>query len=158
MPAGALRRAAPSGVSACTYAYVPSEQRESNVVEKGIRVLLRYVVIAAARLEVVVGAVILLAPAQMSVLLFGGEPGTVGVLFARFAAVGLLGLGIACRPLQGRSDGGTLRGLLAFNVGMTVLLAWVAVATVYRGILIWPATVLHGVIAVALGQRMRSTT
>jgi hypothetical protein len=117
---------------------------------------LRYVEIAAAWLEVVVGALLIVVPEVVSVWLLGAKPAAIGVLFARFGGVGLFGLGIACLPPSGPSNGRSLRGLFIFNIGMTLLLAWVAIATVYRGILVWPATVLHGAIAAALLQRLRA--
>ena len=64
--------------------------------------------------------------------------------------IGLLALGIACLPSTEGPRRNSVIGLCAFNVGMTILLAWAALATTHRGVLLWPATVLHAVIAAAL--------
>ena len=111
----------------------------------------RFVIMAAACLEIVVGAIFLAAPDLPCRLLFAVAPEGVAIPLARFAGVALLGLGIACLPskLAGSSRGAVL-GLLAFNVGATVFFAWVAVATGFRGLLLWPVVILHAVIAIAL--------
>jgi hypothetical protein len=119
---------------------------------------LRQVIVAAAWLEVLVGGLILFVPELFSLLLFGGRPDATGVLLTRFAGIGLLALGIACLPLQGESGRGSVRGLVVFNIGVALFLACAAIATAHRGILIWPATVLHAAIAAALLLRMRGNT
>jgi hypothetical protein len=41
-------------------------------------------------------------------------------------------------------------GLFAYNFGTAMLASWVGLATSFRGILLWPAAVLHAVIAAVL--------
>ena len=117
--------------------------------------LQRSVVMAAAWLEVVAGAVFVAAPKITCWLLFAVNPEGVGIVLTRFAGVGLFALGIACLPstVSGPRRS-AVQGLFAFNAGMAVLLAWVGVATTLRGMLLWPGMVLHAVIAAALLQQL----
>src|SRR5262245_10890608 len=116
----------------------------------------RTAVIMAAWLEIIVGASLLLAPNVLSQFLFGAAPEGVGVPFARFAGIALLGLGISSMPsnLAGTRQY-AVRGLLVFNIGVTIFLAWVAVATTFRGVILWPVVILHAVISIALALSLR---
>ena len=109
------------------------------------------VVMAASLLEIVVGMTFIAVPDIPCRLLFAATPESLGIPLARFAGVGLLGLGIACLPSKrAEPNRGAVLGLLAFNVGAAIFFAWVAAATSFRGFLLWPAAVLHAVIAAAL--------
>jgi hypothetical protein len=112
--------------------------------------LQRSIVVAAAWLEILVGAIVLAAPDVPCQLLFAAKAEGAGMPLARFAGVGLIGLGIACLPSTAAGSRQSVRGLFAFNVGVAALFAWVAVATTLRGSLLWPGATLHGVIAAAL--------
>ena len=111
----------------------------------------KYVVSVAAWLEILVGAALLITPDAVSQLLFGGPADGIGMPWARFAGVGLFGLGVSCARTASagpRSDAAL--GLLVFNLVMAALLAWLGFATSFRGILLWPGAIAHAVITVAL--------
>ena len=118
--------------------------------------LQRSIVMAAAWLEIIVGAVLVAVPDLLCVLLFAMKPEGVGVSLARFAGVGLLGLGIACLPSTATGSRQGVVGLFAFNVGVAILLVWVGVTTVH-GPLLWPVVILHAAIAIALTQQLLTT-
>src|SRR5215467_4174831 len=103
----------------------------------------RVVVGAAASLEIIVGALFLTVPAVPCLLLFGARPESIGVPLGRFAGIALVALGIACLRQ-------VVLGLFAFNLAAAVLFAWVGVAGVLHGLLLWPAVILHISIGVAL--------
>jgi len=111
----------------------------------------RFVVGAAAWLEVIVGALFLTVPDVPCLLLFGAKPEAIGMPLGRFAGIALVGLGIACLPSR---DAGSRRnvvlGLFAFNGGVATLFACVGVASALHGFLLWPAVILHTIIAGAL--------
>jgi hypothetical protein len=111
----------------------------------------RFVVKVAAGLEVVVGIIFLTAPDIPCRLLFAATPEGLGILLGRFAGIALVALGITCliSAAPGPLRSGAL-GLLVFNVGATFFFAWVAVATAFRGSLLWPVVVLHAILAAAL--------
>ena len=115
----------------------------------------RYIVKAAACLEIVVGAVFLTAPDIPCVLLFGANPDNIGTPLARWVGVSLFALGIACLPSKaGESHRTAVLGLFLFNAGVTILFAYVGVASALHGFLLWPAVILHGIIAGALLPRL----
>jgi hypothetical protein len=109
------------------------------------------VVKVAAWLEIIVGATLVVALNVASQLLFATAPEGVGTPIGRFAGIGLFALGIAgLGSTNTGSRGSAALGLLVFNAGAAILLAWVAIGTAFRGVLLWPAVVLHAVLACAL--------
>ena len=119
--------------------------------------LQRFVVVAAAWLEIVVGASFVAVPDLLCVLLFAAKPEGIALPLARFAGLGLLALGIACLPSTATGSSRGVVGLFVFNVGVTILLAWVGVEMTIHGFLLWPVAILHGVIATALLQQLLTT-
>src|SRR5579864_2009443 len=111
----------------------------------------RYVVKAAAGFEVVVGVIFLTAPDVPCRLLFATRPEGIGIPLGRFAGVALVALGTVCL-ISGAAEPRRIaaQSLLVFNVGATIFLAWVAVATAFRGPLLWPGVILHAIISAAL--------
>jgi hypothetical protein len=113
--------------------------------------LQKSVVMTAAWLEIVAGAALLLALDIACRLLFGATPEGMSRPLGRFAGVALVALGVACLPSGSVGPRrSAVQGLLIYNVGVAILLVWVGVATTLSGVLLWPAVILHGVIAVAL--------
>jgi hypothetical protein len=113
--------------------------------------LQKSVVTAAAWIEILAGAALLTVLDIACRLLFAATPEGLGRPIGRFAGIALLAFGIACLPSRvAGSRSGAVKGLLAYNVGVTILLSWVGIATMFRGVLLWPAVVLHAVIAIAL--------
>jgi hypothetical protein len=109
------------------------------------------IVIAAAWLEILVGVVFIMAPNIPCTLLFDANPEGIGGPLARWVGVSLFALGVACLP-SGRSELRRLAvlGLLAFNVGLAILLAFVGATAPMHGFLLWPGVILHSLISVAL--------
>jgi len=111
----------------------------------------RFVVGASAWLEIIVGALFLTVPDVPCLLLFGVKPDAIGMPLGRFAGIALVALGITCLPSR---DAGSRRSvvldLFAFNVGVAILFAWVGVTSALHGFLLWPAVILHTIIAWAL--------
>src|SRR5215472_423590 len=111
----------------------------------------RLVVGAAAWLEIIVGAFFLTLPDVPSLLLFGAEPDAIGMLLGRFAGIALVALGLACLPSRDtESRRNVVLGLFAFNAGVAILFAYVGFASALHGFLLWPAVILHAIIAGAL--------
>lgn len=109
------------------------------------------VVKVAAWLEIIVGATLVVALDVASQLLFATAPEGVGAPMGRFAGIALFALGVAGLGSTKPGLGGSAAlGLLVFNTGAAIFLAWVAVGTRFRGVLLWPAVVLHAVIACGL--------
>jgi len=103
-------------------------------------ILQKNIVMVAAWLEIVVGASFVAALDVPCRLLFAVMPEGVAIPLARLAGVALVALGISCLPSKAAVPRRSAAlGLLIFNFGATILLAWVAVATPFRGFLVWPA-------------------
>ena len=117
----------------------------------------RYVVMAAAWLEIIVGVSFIARPDLPCVLLFAAKPEGIGIPVARFAGFGLLALGIACLPSTATASRRGVAGLFVFNVGVTILFAWLAIATTFHGLLLWPVVILHAAIAAALAPQLLTT-
>jgi hypothetical protein len=116
------------------------------------------VAMVAAWLEIVAGAALLTVPDVSCLLVFGVKPEDLGTVLARFAGIALVALGTAClHSTTAGSPRSAILGLLVFNVGVAILLAWVGVVTTLHGFLLWPAVILHTVIAVALLPQLRTT-
>lgn len=109
----------------------------------------------AAWVEIIVGVSFLFVPNAQSQLIYGATPEGIGDLWARFAGIALIGLGLACLPsnLAGTRQG--VRGLLVFNIGATIFFAWVALATTFQGVVLWPVVILHAVLTVVLARALR---
>jgi hypothetical protein len=110
----------------------------------------KYIVRAAASLEIGTGIGLMLLPQFLSMLLFGAPLEGAGVPVARFAGLVLLALGIACLSPAEPSGRGAVSGLFVYNVGAAILFIWLGLATALHGILLWPAAILHAGIGAAL--------
>ena len=103
---------------------------------------------AASWLEIIVGAALMLSVSLLSRLLFASAPESVGGPLGRVAVIAIVALGIASlRSTEVGLRGRAALGLLIYNAGVAIFFAWVAVATMFRGVLLWPAVILHTVIA-----------
>jgi len=118
----------------------------------------RYVVKAAAWLEIVVGVIFVVAPDIPCILLFDAKPENIGRPLSRWVGVSLFALGFASLPSKtGESHRSAVLGLFLFNAGLTILLAWVGAVASVHGFMLWPVVILHAAIAVALLPQLRST-
>jgi hypothetical protein len=117
----------------------------------------KYIVKAAAWLEIAVGVGLIVAPDLASRLLFAVGLEGPGVPVARFAGIGLLALGWTCLSTSEGSPRGAVWGLYVFNAAATILFVWVGLATTLHGVLLWPAAILHAGIAAGLVPGLRRT-
>ena len=113
---------------------------------------LRKVLIFAAAVEVGTGLVLVIDPAIVVSLLLGAEVSSPGTQIARVFGIALLALGLACWPGRPRTqnDAPAFRGMLLYNAGISLYLAYLATVRHMGGFLLWPAVVVHGVVAALL--------
>jgi hypothetical protein len=96
--------------------------------------------------EAATGVALLIVPSLVGQLLLG-EPFTgVAIPVARVAGIALIGLGITCWP------GPPLIGMLTYSAAVTLYLAYLGLAGGFGGVLLWPAVVLHLVLATLLAR------
>ena len=112
-------------------------------------------------IEVVTGLALLFAPAVPLELLLGvrqSVPET--MLVSRVAGAALLALGIAswCGGSSDRNPAllGLLAGLLAYDASVAAILVYAAVDLNLDGVALWPAVVLHSVMAAWCGLCLSS--
>lgn len=107
----------------------------------------------AAWFEILVGASFFLVPEAQTQLLFGATLEGTGVLFARFSGIALIALGIACLPSKhSETHHVAVRVLLVFNIAVAIYFAWIALATTFRGVMLWPVVIMHAVLAISLAR------
>jgi hypothetical protein len=89
----------------------------------------------SAVVEVGTALVLIFDPAFIVALLLGASVSGIGIPLGRCFGVALLALGFAAWPGRSRTDGG---------------------ASAFRAMLLWPAVVLHAVVALLLGWTRRN--
>jgi hypothetical protein len=101
----------------------------------------------AAIAEAATGLALLVVPSLVGSLLLGVELTGVAIPIACVLGIALIALGVACWP--GRT---ALCGMLTYSAMATAFLAYLGIRGHWVGPLLWPAVVLHGVIAILLGR------
>jgi hypothetical protein len=109
---------------------------------------MRWVLVLAAVGESATGAALLLVPSLVGHLLLGAELTGIAVNLARVAGIALIGLGVACWP------GPPRLGMLIYSAAVALYLAYIGVTVVSTGMLLWPAVVLHAIIAALLVREL----
>jgi hypothetical protein len=104
----------------------------------------------AALVEVGTGAMLLAYPTIVVQLLFAAEVSGSGVVISRLAGIALIGLGTACWP--GADTRRAFYGMETYNVLAILYLAYIGVLGESVGLLLWPAVVVHAVLAALLGR------
>jgi hypothetical protein len=103
--------------------------------------------LSVAMAETAAGVSLLVMPAVVFVLLLGSPQISVETsLIARLAGVALLALGVAswiARFDELSAQRGLLIGILVYNVGASILLAYASVFLDGDGILLWPVVAFH---------------
>lgn len=96
--------------------------------------------------EAALGAALLVAPSLVGQLMLGTALTGIAVPVARVAGIALIGLGIACWP------GPPRLGMLTYLALSALYLAYVGFADGSSGPLLWPAVVLHAILAALLAR------
>jgi len=116
--------------------------------------------IAIAAIEVVAGLALLSCPSFTVALLIGsGLDNSAAVTLGRVAGAALSALGLICwlarDDTHSRAAGGLVVTMLLYNVAVAAILAFAGLGFGLRGIALWPAVVLHTVMAVWCGACLR---
>ena len=110
----------------------------------GVTGVMKRVLLLAAVSEAATGVALLIVPSLVGRLLLGEELTGIAIPVARVAGLALIALGVACWP------GTPLVGMLTYSAAVTLYLAYVGFADGLRGILLWPAVVLHMILTALL--------
>lgn len=114
--------------------------------------LLARILAFASVTEICTGLVLMLDPALVAKLLLGVDATGLAILFGRCFGVSLLALGLACWPDRQTGEVSTAAGgaMLAYNTLIAAYLAYLGTVDHLAGMLLWPAVVLHAVVALLL--------
>ena len=108
---------------------------------------------AAAGLEIVTGAGLVVAPSLLARLLFGSEMNPSGDLVGRISGLVMVCLAFGCWPrvFEGE-DRQALTPLLVLSLLATVFLMYVGIGRVNVGVLLWPAAAAHLILTILLAR------
>jgi len=110
-----------------------------------------------AGVEAATGLALVALPSFVARLLLGEELAGTGAVVARCFGVTLLSLALAVWPRVGAATRQPARAMLFYNAALALYLAWLGTAGHLGGPLLWPAAVLHGVVALLLAASLRAT-
>ena len=99
--------------------------------------------------EAATGVALLIVPALVGRLLFGGELSGVAIPVARVAGIGLFSLGLACWPGKEATRTASL-AMLTYNFLVALYFLYLGLYGEWVGVLLWPAAVLHGIVTILL--------
>ncbi|WP_202310360.1 hypothetical protein [Mesorhizobium sp. L-8-10] len=105
---------------------------------------MKHVLMIAAVAEMATGLALIVAPSMVGQLLLGVPLAEPAATVAGVLGLALLGLGAACWP------GPPRLGMLFYSALVTLYLAYAGFSPLPTGPLLWPAVVLHGVLAILL--------
>lgn len=110
------------------------------------------VVAFSAATEGVTGVASLLAPSVVVQLLLGADLPGIGPVVVRCFGIALMALGIACWPGDTHTEPSMqgLRAMVFYNAMIAGFLGYAGAVAHLGGPLLWPAVVLHAIVAVLL--------
>jgi hypothetical protein len=105
-----------------------------------------------AIIETATGLGLIAVPSVVVRLLLGAEISGASIPLARVAGAALLALGVACwlarDDTQSRAARGLVVAMLMYNIPATAVLAFAGIGLGLHGVVLWPAVVLHAVMAI----------
>src|SRR5881397_2494135 len=105
-----------------------------------------------ATIEAATGLALIAVPAIVVRLLLGAEISGASIPLGRVAGAALLALGVACwlarDDTQSRAARGLAVAMLMYNIPATAILAFAGIGLRLHGVALWPAVVLHAVMAI----------
>jgi len=115
-------------------------------------------VAAAAGLELLTGAGLMVAPSVIAFLLFGSEMNASGNAAGRIAGLVMVCLALACWPRGSEArHSQALAPLIALSFVAALYLTVVGLAGATVGALLWPAAALHLTLAILLARDFLSS-
>ena len=117
--------------------------------------------IVTALLEAGTGIALLVAPSLTVELLLGtGLSSPQSLVLGRVAGAALISIGVACwlarKAERGDAQTGLVTGMLIYNVAVPVLLIYALIASGMYGIALFPAGILHLMLAIWCVACLRS--
>lgn len=109
--------------------------------------------------EIGTGVIVSIVPAFVVKLLFGLDVSADATVLARCFGIALVSLSLACWPGQRvDSNSSAFRGMLTYNALIALFVGYLGAFEHLNGLLLWPAVVLHGIVAAMLVWSLRERT
>jgi hypothetical protein len=110
---------------------------------------MKRVLVFAAVSEAATGVALLIVPSLVGQLLLGAELTGSAMAVARVAGIALIALGLACWPGNDAASSlsRALRAMFCYSLLATLYLAYLGISGEAVGILLWPAVVVHALLA-----------
>jgi hypothetical protein len=106
-----------------------------------------------AVVEATTGLVFMVSPSIVGQLVLGADVSGVATPLARVAGLVLLSFGLACWPGHGAtSHAPALRGMLSYNLLITLYLTYLGVGREWVGPFLWPVVALHAVLTLLFAR------
>lgn len=112
----------------------------------------RTLAITSAVVEITTAAALIANPSFVVHLLIGATVSDGGVAIGRVCGIGLLSLGLACWPSRAVVSAQAALALLTYNLLAAVYIGSLGFVGGFAGFLLWPACVLHALIALLLAR------
>jgi hypothetical protein len=113
---------------------------------------LRNLLTFASIVEVATGLALLVDPRFVVALLVGAKTPVEEIPMGRLPGIAILALGLACWPSGQPVTVGSpaFRGMLVYNVLVALFLVYLFMVGHLGGVMLWPAVVLHALVALML--------
>ncbi len=112
----------------------------------------RILILLSSAIEALTGVALIAVPSLVGRVLLGVElPGS-AIAVGRVAGFGLLALGIGCWPKGNGVSDQSIRALFTYNLLVGLFLGYLGAGGGFPGLLLWPAAVIHVILALLLGR------
>jgi hypothetical protein len=112
----------------------------------------RTVMTTSSVIECLTGVGLLCVPGLVARVLLNADLSDSGVAVGRLAGLGLLSLGLACRPGQDQPGPQATFALFTYNLLAALYLGFLRASGDFVSYLLWPACGLHAILAILLAR------
>ena len=116
----------------------------------------RRLVMLSAAIEAATGLALIAVPSLVARLLLGAGLSDSGIAVARLTGIAVLCLGLAYWPSGGDATQPAIRALFTYNLLAALYLGYLRVGGAFVSLLLWPACVVHAVLALLLARAARA--
>ena len=112
----------------------------------------RRLAMIAAAVEVTAGLALIASPTLFVQLLLRANLTDEGIAVGRVGGFGLLSLGLACWPGSDILNPQSVSALFTYNILGALYIGYLGISRAFVGFLLWPACVLHALLALLLAH------
>jgi len=101
-------------------------------------------------LEAATGLGLLVAPAVVAKLLYGGEIAGIAIGVGNVAGIALISLAIACWPRVEATGSRSYIAMIIYNLLVAMLLMEAGISATASGVFLWPVVIYHLIFAILI--------